>query len=129
MKTWKKVLIGLGVITVVIGGIIGYVFIQQKNDVDNLKFSSIDMRLVKDGLYNGEVNTTLIKAEVQVEVNNHRIKNIMIIKHDNGLGKQAETMIDTMKENNTYDVDTVSGATLSSQVIKSAVSQALEKGI
>ncbi|MEG0276925.1 MAG: hypothetical protein RR630_07840, partial [Coprobacillus sp.] len=68
MKTWKKVLIGLGVITVVIGGIIGYVFIQQKNDVDNLKFSSIDMRLVKDGLYTGEVNTTLIKAEVQVEV-------------------------------------------------------------
>ncbi|MEG0548014.1 MAG: FMN-binding protein [Coprobacillus sp.] len=129
MKTWKKVLIGLGVITVVIGGIIGYVFIQQKNDVDNLKFSSIDMKLVKDGLYNGEVNTTLIKAEVQVEVSDHRIKDIMIIKHDNGLGKQAEVIIDSMKDKNTYDVDTVSGATLSSQVIKNAVSQALEKGI
>lgn len=57
-------------------------------------------------------------------------KIIDILKHDNGKGKKAEQIRANMIDSNTYDVDAISGATTSSEVIKSAVSNALvEYGI
>lgn len=128
MKNYKKVLIGISALFLIMSGIIFYVFLQQGKDMEQLKYSVIDMNSIQDGVYDGEANTTLIKAKIQVELVNHTIQSITILKHDNGIGSQAEKIIVNMKESNTYDVDTISGATLSSQVIKSAVNQAIAKG-
>jgi hypothetical protein len=43
------------------------------------------------------------------------------------MGSKAESITETMVTRNSYDVDAVSGATLSSEAIKSAVSKALKK--
>ena len=51
------------------------------------------------------------------------------MKHENGKGKPAEVITQDMIDNNTSEVDTVTGATMSSKVIKAAVTSALEEGI
>jgi Uncharacterized protein conserved in bacteria len=63
-----------------------------------------------------------------LKVIKHKIADITIIEHKNGLGSKAEAITDAMVEKNSYNVDAVSGATLSSEAIKSAVSKALKSG-
>ncbi len=70
-----------------------------------------------------------MKVTVLVTVKNHKISEIEILRHENGMGKPAESIVGTMIEKNTYDVDIVSGATISSKVIKNAVFNALQQGL
>ena len=88
-----------------------------------------DLSKVDDGIYKGKYDTMLVKAEVEVSVVNHKIVLISIIKHENGKGKPAETIVDTIIKDNSTDVELVAGATMSSLVIRAAVIDALNKGI
>ena len=99
--------------------------ITMGNDMKNLKYYEVNLNELENGVYRGEAKTSLVKVEVEVEVSNNKITKIVLLKHENGLGSKAESIIDKMIEKNTYEVDTVSGATTSSEVIKSAVSDAL----
>ena len=89
----------------------------------------IDINDVKDGVYFGKEETPLVSVEVNVTVNDKRIIDIALLKHENGMGEKAEEMIPEMIKNNTSEVDIVSGATLSSKVIRAAVRNALSQGI
>lgn len=73
--------------------------------------------------------TPLVKVEVSVTVRNHRITAIDIIRHECGTGKKAEAIIDEMVRLNTSEAELVSGATLSSKVIRAAVRNALASGL
>ena len=88
-----------------------------------------DLSKVDDGIYKGKLDTMLVKAEVEVSVVNHKIVSISIIEHENGKGKPAETIVDTIIKDNSTDVELVAGATMSSLVIRAAVIDALNKGI
>ncbi len=88
-----------------------------------------DLVSVKDGTYIGREETPLVKVEVEVTVKSHKIVSIEIKRHDNGKGKPSETIIDAMMRNNTTDVELVTGATMSSLVIRAAVINALSQGI
>ncbi|HEX3023486.1 MAG TPA: FMN-binding protein [Lachnospiraceae bacterium] len=114
--------IGIGVIIFVMGK-------KMDKQVNALEYPEIDMQKVNDGTYTGETETDLVKASVQVTVKDHAITDVKILKHDCGKGKPAEVIVKNMVEENSYQVDTVSGATLSSKVIMNAVSKALMKGI
>jgi len=69
-----------------------------------------------------------VKLKVDVTVKDHSITGIEILEHENGMGSKAEAITQTMLACNSYQVDAVSGATLSSETIKSAVSKALASG-
>lgn len=101
---------------------------QMARDLEKLAYYETDLNVLEDGVYHGEAETALVKVVVAVEATNHKITGIDILKHDNGMGKKAERITEDMIRMNTYDVDAVSGATSSSQVIKSAVSDALAHG-
>ena len=88
-----------------------------------------DLSKVDDGIYKGKLDTMLVKAEVEVSVVNHKIVSISIIKHKNGQGKPAETIIGTIIKDNSTDVELIAEATMSSLVIRAAVIDALNKGI
>ena len=88
-----------------------------------------DLSKVEDGTYKGKVETMLVKVELEVSVENHKIISISIIKHDNGKGKPAEAIIDDIVKDNSTDVELIAGATMSSLVIRAAVIDALNKGI
>ena len=124
----KILLIILGVI-VIVGCIIFWMFQKQTEDVQNLEYANIVMNDVVDGTYEGHIETMLIKVKVNVTVENHSLKNIEILQHDNGFGEPAEEIVKTMIQKNNYQVDVKSGATYSSEIIKSDVSQALQKGV
>ena len=88
----------------------------------------VDVSQVKDGTYQGEEETALVKVSVEVTLKNHRITDICLLRHENGKGYIAESMIPEMIEKNTSEVDTVSGANMSSKTIKAALRNALAKG-
>ena len=102
-------------------------FINMGSAMDDLVYHEINLNEMQDGIYEGEANTPLVKVRVRVEVKDNRITRIELIEHQNGFGEDAEVIIQDMVEQNTYDVEAISGATISSKVIKSAVSDALKK--
>lgn len=125
-------LIGVLAALVVLALAAGGMFFKMTNDAKAalaaLPYESVDMNRVSDGVYQGESDAGLVYAKVEVRVQNHRIGGVKILEHRNGRGGAAEAIADAMVAGNRYDVDTVSGATLSSQTIKSAVSLALKQG-
>ena len=61
-------------------------------------------------------------------VKKERLKSIEILRHENGKGKRAKAIVDDMVRNNDSEVELVSGATVSSICIRSAVRDALAQG-
>lgn len=100
---------------------------DYKKAVKETTFSSLDISSVTDGVYIGEYDVNFVCAKVEVTVQNGIITNIDILEHKNGRGKPAEIVVDRIMEEQKIDVDTVSGATNSSIVIKKAVENALKR--
>ena len=125
-----KIAVIVILIIIVLGAIAFFsAYTIERKQLEQLEFQTVDMTKVEDGVYKGNAATSLIKVEVEVTVENHKIENIKILKHENGMGAAAESITENMVQSNTYEVDAVSRATSSSQVIKSAVCNALLKGI
>lgn len=103
--------------------------IRMNNQVKAFDKTPIDISQVADGVYNGHSETDLVKVEVKVTVEAGAIKDIKILKHECGKGRPASVIVNDMVKNNDVEVDGVSGATFSSEVIKDAVRDALRKGL
>jgi uncharacterized protein with FMN-binding domain len=101
---------------------------QMNDQLSALPFPRTDMTAVHNGTYIGTAETILVKADVSVEIKAGQIQQIKILRHVNGKGKKAEAITKAMQAANTWDVDSVSGATASSLVLKSAAAQAIAKG-
>ncbi len=129
----KKIILILGAISIMAVVLIGVFIMQlgekQKNDMKALGYEEIDMSKMESGDYEGIAETTLVKVTVTVTVLDHQITDIVINRHENGKGQAANAIVKSMIEQNNWNVDGISGATTSSNVIKSAVSNALSKGI
>ncbi len=126
----KKVLIIIGIVVgvIVIIGAVGFAVISHSAQQAraSLVFEDIDMSRAADGTYEAAVNAGVISVKVAVTLESHVISRIDILEHNSGKGAPAEAITQDMTAANTYDVDIVSGATLSSEAIKSAVSKALK---
>lgn len=125
---------GLKVLLIILGSIVVIVvgsFLLMKNSADkalaSIVYEDVDMNQTKDGTYCGEADAMMVYVKVAVTVENHAIKNIDIIEHNNGRGAKAESITINIIDKNSYDVDVISGATLSSKTIMSAVSKALKE--
>lgn len=103
--------------------------IRMNNQVKAFDKTPIDISQVADGVYNGHSETDLVKVEVKVTVEAGAIKDIEIFKHECGKGRPANVIVYDMVKKNDVEVDGVSGATFSSEVIKDAVRDALRKGL
>jgi uncharacterized protein with FMN-binding domain len=88
-----------------------------------------DLQKVGDGTYIGEYKAGPVRVKASVAVTNHSIAEVKILEHDNGLGKKAEAITNSILQKQSLNVDVVSGATLSSKVILKAVEIGLSKGI
>lgn len=124
----KKIGITLGIVLVFALGAFIWMTSSAKKELDTMVYEDIDMNLVADGTYYGETYAGLVLVKVGVRVKEHTISDINLIEHQNGLGSKAEAIIESIIVKNSYNVDAVSGANLSSEAIKSAVSKALKEG-
>ena len=114
------------VILFLMGAALLCLFVKVKGEEKNIVNVPIDLSQVRDGEYEGHSETTLVKVDVKVVVEGENIQDIQLIRHVCGKGEPANAMLDTMIQENINDVDTVSGATMSSKVIKNAVNDAQE---
>lgn len=128
MKALKIILVVVVVLIIII--VIGItVTLNKVNKVTasygKFDFSGLDLSKVEDGTYTGSEDGFIVKATVEVTVKDHSITNVRILSHQNGKGTPAEVIVDDIVKENTLTVDTISGATYSSNVIKKAVYNAL----
>ena len=128
-KPFKFLLIAVSIFAVIIMIAFVAVSIRMNGQVKAFDRSIVDVSQVADGVYYGQSETDLVKVEVRVTVSDGTIRDIEILKHDCGKGAPANAMIYDMMEKNDVEVDAVSGATISSEVIKDAVRQALRTGL
>lgn len=129
-RIMKKAL-WIGLISIILLISVGFIVYKViDHNLQNLltqEIESININTMDDGIYNGKYEVFPVSVELNVEVKNHQITDIEIIKHDNGQGKPAETIISSIIEHNSIDVDVVSGASYSSKTILHAVSNALNQ--
>lgn len=122
-----KLLAGIiAALALLVGGLEAVLSRQAEQRLDAVPVTRISA--VEDGIYEGEAETALVKVTVLVTVADHQIRDIQLTRHENGRGAPAEAMLAEMVRQNTSEVDTVSGATMSSKTIRAAVRNALAKG-
>lgn len=130
MKKAGKILL---VIACIIGVAVGSIRLVMDRQVGKM-YAQLDAvavaapEQVADGTYEGTAETPLVKVAVEVTVQKHALREIRLLRHENGQGAPAEAMLPEMLSRNTSEVDSVSGATLSIKAIRAAVRNALAKG-
>ena len=133
MSQRKKAVLIVVSALLVIGLFAGGLYLTSIGDykakVDALTFDEIDLSQAADGVYEGQCDTGVVRARVQVTVRDHRLESIELLEHENGKGAPAEVILERMLQHQTTAVDTVSGATCSSKVLRKAVENALAAGL
>ena len=124
----KKVLIGIAAVIVLFFILFLVIACKEYMEVNTIDKTPVNISEAEDGVYEGYSETTLVKVRVRVTVTDGKIENIEILEHQCGKGKPANAIAEGMARRNDIEVDAVSGATVSSEVIKDAVRNALREG-
>lgn len=123
---WHRILTILMAISIA-GHFTAYIidFNHYQKNIAAIEFDGINFENVEDGIYSGECNAGYIYAKVEIEVKDGMIISINLLEHRNERGTRAESIIDDVILKQKIDVDAVSGATNSSNVIKKAIENAI----
>ena len=114
------------VIVLLIGGRLLLSSIENKlNELSRMNTAMPDLNQVRDGVYQGDYSTFPVSAQVEVTVIDHVITDIRLLKHTNGQGESAETIIPEVLRTQSIKVDAITGATYSSKVILKAIELSL----
>jgi uncharacterized protein with FMN-binding domain len=101
---------------------------RGQNEVMNTKINNIEMDKVSDGVYTGEFKGYRWSNTVLVTVANHKITNITFAKGQQFRVKEVEDkLIGEVIDNQSLNVDTVTGATISSKAILKAIENAFKE--
>lgn len=117
-----KVFLGIVIVLFVVVMSLFYVEIERTRTI---KIYPFDLASLPDGQYTGQAKTLLIEVEVLVNVEDHQISSLELMKYQHNRGDEAVLILDEIVAQNSITVDNISGATTSSVVIKAAVSDAL----
>lgn len=124
----RAILIGT-LLLLVVAAIFGVKYLLDvqayRNQVSEISFQHDDAAGLPDGVYEGAYDVGFIYARVRVEVRDGAFAKIELLEHRHDRGAAAEGIEQRILAEQKLDVDTVSGATNSSQVIKKAVDNAL----
>ncbi len=124
----KKLIIALIVILVIVFAIIlGVYLLTDILNPNNIQINEINLEGINNGAYLGVYETKLVKATVTVHIYDENIYKIDLLRHENGLGKKAEIILDKVTLANSVMVDHISGATYSSMVLLKSVEDAILK--
>ena len=95
--------------------------------ISNYQAPTVNLNSVENGTYEGDYSLFPVFVAVEVEVLDHEILSIDLIKHQNGQGEKGEVVLQEILEKNDLEVDVFTGATISSISIVKAVEDALTK--
>lgn len=91
-----------------------------------LDIENVDLNQIQDGVYTGTYECYRWSNTVIVKVNNHQITNIEQIEVQDGRSNLFKALTQNIIDQQTTDVDAVSGATASSNGFLKAVETALK---
>lgn len=124
----------LAVVAVVgIGGAIGWSRLSKEHkEAKSLPLKTVDFTTLKDGTYHGAYAGGMYKwrtNECQVTVSSGKVTEIQLVgsKDPGGKNTQSQVLYDRVIEAQSLQVDTLSGATLTSRAYLKAVEDALNK--
>lgn len=129
-----KMIILIVLVIIVIGGFIGWSYLEKEHkEAKNLPIAVINFKKLKEGTYIGEYEGGMYKwrySKVQVEVSSGKVEDIKLLSSA-GPGaeqnKDYNTIYERIINEQTLQVDVVSGATLTSKAYIKAVENALLK--
>lgn len=84
-----------------------------------------DLADIADGAYAGGWDAGMVRTSVMVSMAGGRISRVEIVEHECGRGKPAEAIVEDIVKEQSLEIDTVSGATVSSKAILKSVDMAL----
>lgn len=99
-----------------------------QSKVSKINYNKKDAKEIPDGKYFGACDVDFIVAEVAVIVKDGQMREITV-EHHYDKGFKAEEVVNYILDYQTVDVDTITGATSSSIVIKKAVDDALDNAV
>ncbi len=127
MKKAKKViLIVLAVIVVMFGGMM-LVLNRGMGEIKSMIINNIDLQGIEDGYYEGVFTGGRWSNKVAVTVVNHSITHIQVI--DSEQLKLMNSAAEAVKKEQSLQIDTVSGATVTTKAFLKAVENALAEPI
>ena len=129
----KKKMVLMGICTIVVAGMIfGGMYLirvaRYRSIVANIEITTPDLSEIEDGVYYGALDALLVAAEVRVIVLDHQIVEIDLDHRGTERGEPALVIVDHVLDQQTLDVDAISGATNSSKIILGAIENALTNG-
>ena len=127
MKKVSKIILFIFLGIIVIGLIMASYGTIGLKKVKNETIESIDLSLVENGEYIGEYKNFRWSNTVEVTVENHEIISIKIIKSGNqAQGELLDEIIDKVIDEQKVDIDTISGATATTNSVLKAIEDALK---
>ncbi|MEG0176384.1 FMN-binding protein [Anaerorhabdus sp.] len=116
------------IVTMICMIIIGFVVINilAQTAINKVEINDINLVDVANGEYQGYAEVGPVKVDATVLVDDSEVVSIVLNKHLNGLGKKAESIITKIIDQQSINVDSISGATASSVCIKKAIENAIE---
>jgi uncharacterized protein with FMN-binding domain len=96
---------------------------------DEVDLEMPELSSVSDGVYQATASVPPVIARVEITVSSGRITDFRIRRHLTGQGRTAEILADRVVQQQTIQLDAVSGATYSSKAILKAGEKALRRGI
>lgn len=129
MKKKKKVILVAVIMTILLASFAIVIIVSNSKanleQLAGMEIENIDFKDIPNGVYSGSYKVFPVKVEVMVTVNNHKISDIELVKHNHGQGADAEVIIDRVLETQTLGLDVITGATYSSKIILKAIENAL----
>ncbi|WP_410511305.1 FMN-binding protein [Paenibacillus sp. BR2-3] len=133
-KGKSKMLIGvIVVVSVVVAGLGGGLLFTagERREAKNLPIKAVNFKQLNDGTYIGEYEGGMYKwraNKVQVTVSSSKVTDIRILEHKE---KQTSEFTDKLYgrviQSQSLQVDTISGATLTSKAYLKAIENALDQ--
>jgi len=96
-------------------------------EVSQMTINNIDLSIVDDGVYKGKFSYGKTAYEAEVVVKNGVYYSIKVSSNrDDKFSKRAEAIVERIIENQSLNVEVISGATRSSKAILKAIENALK---
>lgn len=131
-KGFAKTVAIIAIVIIGVGAVgIGVLRNIERNmeDLKGLPLMDIDFSAIPDGSYSGEFSRFPVSAEVEVLVEEEKFSRIDLLNHRHGPGYGAEAILERVIQEQSLQVDVISGATYSSIVVLKAIEDALLKGL
>ena len=126
MKKFLKVLLYVFIALVVLAGAMAIFATKGLKEAKSLEISSIDLSNVEDGEYTGSYENGRFSNEVVVTVKDQEIVKIEHINAENNPQKFVyDEIISAVISEQKVDIDTVSGATATTNALLRAIEDAL----